>query len=80
MSDEKQPDSGEPCPNYVFLKRGVEGEFQLEIPQEYQSEFKPISEATYKRWLKEKSEDPEALAELDHDEMDLGEEEGERTT
>jgi len=73
MTEEKQPDSGEPCPTYVFLKKGVDGELQLEIPREYQSEFKPISEATYKRWLKEKSEDPEALKELEEDEMEFGE-------
>jgi len=73
MTEEKQPDSGEPCPTYVFLKKGVDGELQLEIPREYQSEFKPISEATYRRWLKEKSDDPEALKELEEDEMEFGE-------
>ena len=58
------------CPSYVFLKRGVDGELQLEIPSEYITEFKPVTTATYERWLKEKSEDPEALGELGEEKVD----------
>ena len=63
-------DNEEPCPSYVFLKRGVDGELQLEIPAQYRSAFKPVTTATYKRWLEEKSEDPKALEELGENEMD----------
>lgn len=48
------------CPNYVFIKKGVDGNWQLEIPQEYASQFKPIKKETYDRWLKEKLENPTA--------------------
>jgi len=70
-ADKKAKDEDDrECPGYVFLKRGVDGSLQLEIPSAYRARFKPVKEATYKRWLKEKSEDPEALRELAEDEMD----------
>ena len=68
-------DDGSQCPTYVFLKIGVDGKYQLEIPAPYRAEFKPVSKKTYERWLKEKSEDPEALRELAEDEMDPSEKE-----
>ena len=65
----------EPCPNYVFLKRGVDGSLQLEIPIQYQEQFEPITVKQYERWLKEKSEDPISLKELEDCEMEPTEEE-----
>ena len=65
----------EPCPDYVFLKRGVDGNLQLEIPAEYQGQFEPITTKQYDQWLKEKSEDPIALKELADCEMEPREEE-----
>lgn len=61
-----------PCPDYLFLKRGHDGELCLELPLEYASQFKPIMTATYNRWLEEKSKDPQALKELEEDEMEFG--------
>jgi len=46
------------CPEYVFIKKGVDGEWQLEIPAEYQSQFQPIKKETYDRWLQEKLDNP----------------------
>lgn len=54
------------CPNYVFIKKGVDGEWQLEIPHEYQSQFTPIKKETYDRWLQEKLDNP---SEQDLEEM-----------
>ena len=59
-----------PCPNYLFLKRGLDGNLQLEIPIEYLSQFKPVLTATYERWLKEKSKCSEALKELEDCEVE----------
>ena len=70
MKDIDKEDNNTACPNYVFLKRGVDGSLQLEIPMQYQSEFNPITKKTYERWLKEKSNCPEALKELEDCEVD----------
>ena len=75
MTEKKEPDSLQPCPNYVFLKKGVNGELQLEIPSEYIKDFKPISEATYKRWLEEAKKDPVKMKEVEDDEVEYREEE-----
>lgn len=45
---------------------------RLEIPLEYAAQFKPVMTATYKRWLKEKSQCERALKELEEDEMEFG--------
>jgi hypothetical protein len=58
LSKKKIEEENVPCPNYVFIKKGVDGNWQLEIPLEYQEEFKPVKKATYERWLKEKLENP----------------------
>lgn len=63
-----------PCPSFVFLKRGVSGDLQLEIPMQYKDEFEPITTETYNAWLEEKSSDPAALSELGEDETDVQEE------
>lgn len=67
-------ESEEKCPDYLFLKYDINGDIQLEIPTEYLSQFKPISKATYDRWLEEKKNDPIAMKEL-QDEMELREKE-----
>ena len=59
-----------PCPDYLLLKRGINDELQLELPIEYSGQFNPILSSTYKRWLKEKSECPIALKELEDSEME----------
>lgn len=74
-SDKKESLDIPPCPNFVFLKRGVDGNLQLEIPLEYQDRFEPVTTVVYERWLEEKSKCPEALKELEESEMDFGEEE-----
>lgn len=47
-----------PCPEYAFLKKAEDGKWQLEIPQEYLSQFIPVTKATYDRWLEEKLANP----------------------
>jgi len=42
-----------PCPDYMVLQR-VDGEYQLEIPEDKLEGFVPVTKPTVDRWLKEK--------------------------